>query len=218
MGRALADWDAALARTAAALTSEAGAAPPAAAASMHMALAAAYLERGRFTDALEQLERATHLAPALTDAYLLQGLVLERLGRAEASAAAYRAASSPGGENLAGAYIVAAAPLQSGADRAAAAAAAGELLAAVMTGGAARLVFPTDAFLDDASSASAAPAVGTIRPRVRASPAGEVRRRARGAARGGGIRSVADGELARSRGRRGGLARGGRGRGDRAGT
>ncbi len=143
---------------------------------MHTALAAAYLERGRFTDALEQLERATHLAPALTDAYLLTGLVLERLGRAEASAAAYRAASSQGGENLAGAYIVAAAPLQSGADRAAAAAAAGELLAAVVTGGAARLVFPTDAFLDDASSAGAAPAVGTIRPRVRASPAGEVRR------------------------------------------
>ena len=154
MGRALADWDAALTRTAAALTSEAVAAPPAAAASMHTALAAAYLERGQFTDALEQLERATHLAPALTDAYLLKGLVLERLGRAEASAAAYRAASSQSGENLAGAYIVAAASLQSGADRAAAAAAAGKLLAAVMTGGAARLVFPTDSFLDDASSAA----------------------------------------------------------------
>ena len=145
MGRALAGWDAALARTAAALTCRGRGRrrrrpPP----------RCTRRSPRRISNAADSPMPSSiwsarrDLAPALTDAYLLTGLVLERLGRAEASAAAYRAASSQGGENLAGAYIVAAAPLRSGADRAAAAAAAGELLAAVATGGAARLVFPTD--------------------------------------------------------------------------
>ena len=72
MGRALADWDAALVRTAA--TSRPSPRrrrrrpPP-----RHVALAAAYLERGRFAEALEHLDLATRLAPAFTDAYLLRG-------------------------------------------------------------------------------------------------------------------------------------------------
>ena len=84
MGRSLAAWDDALVRTEAELATEAQASPPPAAARMRTALAAAYLERGRFAEALEQLERATGLAPALADAYLLKGLVFERMGRRRA--------------------------------------------------------------------------------------------------------------------------------------
>jgi len=152
MDRSLATWDSALVRVEAELAAEAQASPPPAAARMHTALAAAYLERGRFAAALERLERATSLAPALADAHLLKGLVFERMGRAEPAAAAYRAAFSPGAENLAAAYRVATAPVRSDVDRTAATAAVNDLLAAVTAAGGRRLVFPTDAWLDDASS------------------------------------------------------------------
>ena len=162
MARALADWDSALARAEADLVGDVAAAPPMTAARRRAALAAAYLERGRFAAALEQLDLATRLDATFGEAYLLRGLVLERLGRTEAAAAAYRAARPLEPRSLAAAYHVALMPVASAADRRAA---SNELLAALMDPARARhLVFPTDAFFDDGGSSVPALALARYAP------------------------------------------------------
>jgi len=153
MARAMVDWDAAIGRAEAGLAADAATAPPPVVARMRAALAAVYVERGRFAPALDQLEQSTRLDPELAEAHLLKGLVLERLGRADAAVVAYRAAWQRKPQSLAPAYRVALAPAGPDADRAAAAAAVNELLAvAASAAGQRPLVFPTDAFLDDSGS------------------------------------------------------------------
>ena len=162
MARALAGWDAALSSTETGLVGDVAAAPPPLAASRRVALAAAYLERGRFEDALEQLDLAMRLDAGFGEAYLLRGLVLERLGRTEAAAAAYRAAWPHQPRSLAAAYHVALMPAASDADRRAA---SNELLAALMDPARARrLVFPTDAFFDDGGATVPALALARYAP------------------------------------------------------
>ena len=164
MARALAGWDAALSSAETGLAGDVAAAPPPLAASRRVALAAAYLERGRFEDALEQLDLAMRLDAGFGEAYLLRGLVLERLGRTEAAAAAYRAAWPHQPRSLAAAYHVALMPAASDADRRAA---SNELLAALMDPARARrLVFPTDAFFDDGGATVPALALARYAPAV----------------------------------------------------
>ncbi len=167
MARALSDWDAAIRRAEAGLAADAATAPPPAGARMRAALAAVYVERGRFAPALDQLEQSTRLDPDFAEAHLLRALVLERLGRAGAAAAAYRAAWQRKPPSLAPAYRTALASADSDADRAAAAAAVDELLAAAAASAAGQrqLVFPTDAFLDDTAS------TGPVLPLARYAPA-----------------------------------------------
>jgi tetratricopeptide (TPR) repeat protein len=168
MARALQDWDAAIARAEAGLAADAVKAAPTEAARMRAGLAAIFVERGRFAAALQELEQSTRLDPALAEAHLLKGLVLERLGRAADARAAYRAAWQRRPLSLVPAYYVALAPPSSSdADRASAAAATTELLAAAADASGQRrpLVFPTDAFLDDTAS------MGPVLPLARYAPA-----------------------------------------------
>jgi tetratricopeptide (TPR) repeat protein len=138
MGRALTDWDATLVRAQMEL------AP--------VAVSALEIERGRFERALAWLDR-TVAAPADPYPSLLRALALERLGRAEAAAAAYREAWRRSPDTLVAAYRVALSPAGAPsleADRGAALAA---LLEAVrQPSSASRFVVPTDHLLEETSS------------------------------------------------------------------
>ena len=68
MAQGLAAWDEAQARMESGLAAEVGSAPPSAAARMRTVLGAAYLERGRFDDALKQLDAAVSLDPSFANA------------------------------------------------------------------------------------------------------------------------------------------------------
>jgi tetratricopeptide (TPR) repeat protein len=104
MTKGLAEWDSALARMESGLASDIGSAPPAIAARMRTALGVAYLERGRFDDALKQLDAATLLDSQFADVYVMKGLALESANRAAEAAGAYRVAWQKQPDNMASAY------------------------------------------------------------------------------------------------------------------
>ena len=85
MATALAEWDDALAKYRDALSVARGA-------EVHVALGTTYLDRGRLSEAVEQLRRAADLAPASGESALLLGLAYEALGtRNDAARALTRA-------------------------------------------------------------------------------------------------------------------------------
>jgi len=104
MATGLAEWDSALARMESGLAADVGNAPPPVAARMRTALGAAYLERGRFDDALKQFDAAAPLDPQFADVYVLKGLALESANRRAEAAAAYRTAWQRQPGNMASAY------------------------------------------------------------------------------------------------------------------
>src|SRR5512138_2235010 len=88
---ALAEWDEAIRRAESGLSADITSAPPPAAARMRAALGAAYLERGRVTDALAQFDSSAKLDAAFADARVLRALALES-GNSQQAAAEYHAA------------------------------------------------------------------------------------------------------------------------------
>lgn len=89
MAKALAQWDAAVARVEAGFKSAiTGAAPPEAA-RMRATLAATYVDRGRLAEAVVHLDRAAALDPSFVPAQFLRGLAHARLNHADAAAAAF---------------------------------------------------------------------------------------------------------------------------------
>ena len=139
MERALAEWDAALARARVEM------AP--------VALAALEIERGRFERALDALDRAEALAPADPYPCLLRALALDRLGRADGATAAYRDAWRRSPDTLVAAYRVALSSALTPSWQGDRAAALDALSAAVQRpSNARRFVVPTDELLDDRSA------------------------------------------------------------------
>jgi len=149
MADGLAQWNAFVARVESGLASEIGGAPPATAARMRGALAAAYLDRGRLGDALGQLDMAAALDPSSADVHALRGLVLEQLNRQRDAADAYKKAWQSDRTSPAHAYRF----LRSSIDPDAAdrSAALKILVAAMSDGRASPLAFATSSLLDDAS-------------------------------------------------------------------
>lgn len=92
MAKGLAQWDAAVARVEAGFKGAIAAAPPGEVVRMRATIAAAYLERGRITDALTHLDAAAKTDPSFAPLALLRGLANARANRAAAAASAYAAA------------------------------------------------------------------------------------------------------------------------------
>ena len=88
MSRALETWD----REIAAFESEATTRAPGLSVDKHVALGRMYAERGRFADALRQLDAATSLAAQRADIQALRGLVLDAAGRTREAGEAFRSA------------------------------------------------------------------------------------------------------------------------------
>ncbi|HEV8394429.1 MAG TPA: tetratricopeptide repeat protein [Vicinamibacterales bacterium] len=107
MATALAQWDAAVARVEAGFKGAIAAAAPAEAARMRATLGAAYLERGRLTEALVHLDRAAALDPAFAPTHMLRGLGRTKLNQNAAAAAAFAAARrlEPGSAAIAYQYL-----------------------------------------------------------------------------------------------------------------
>ena len=149
MTDALTQWDALVARVEAGLASEIGGAPPATAARMRGALATVYLDRGRLSDALAQLDMAATLDPSSADVHALRGLALEQLTRSREAADAYKKAWQADRSSPAHAYRFLRSSIDSDAvDRSAAL----KILAdAIGDARASPLAFATTSLLDDAS-------------------------------------------------------------------
>lgn len=120
MAKGLADWDAAVARVEAGFKGAISGAPTAQAARMRATLGATYVDRGRLTEALVQLDRAAMLDPSFAPAQLLRGLAHARLNHSDAAAAALAAArrEDPASPTAAYLYLRAARGLTAAPDRA----------------------------------------------------------------------------------------------------
>jgi tetratricopeptide (TPR) repeat protein len=94
MGRALAEWDRIIQAFEARLQVQTADAPANLTYQMHVTLGRMYAERGRFADALRELDAASLLEPQRMDPHLLRGLVLQASGRFAESGAAFRSAAS----------------------------------------------------------------------------------------------------------------------------
>jgi len=107
MAAGLAQWDAAVSRVEAGFKGAIAGAAPAEAARMRATLGAAYLDRGRLTEALVLLDRAAALDPSFAPAHLLRGLGRAKLHQNEAAAAAFAAARrlDPGSATIAYQYL-----------------------------------------------------------------------------------------------------------------
>jgi len=102
----LAAWDTALAGMESGLAAEIGTAQPPMAARMRTVLGAAYLERGRLDDALQQFDAAAAIDSQFAEVHVLRGLALESANRPNDAAAAFRAAWRLQPDNLTNAYRV----------------------------------------------------------------------------------------------------------------
>ena len=120
MTKGLAAWDAAVARVEAGFKGAIGSAAPPEAARMRATIAAAYLERGRVTEAVTHLDRAVALEPSFAPAHVLRGLGRVRLNQRAAAAAAFAAARrlEPGSPLPAYQYVRATRSASSAPDRA----------------------------------------------------------------------------------------------------
>jgi tetratricopeptide (TPR) repeat protein len=86
---ALTGWDEELAGWAARAAVEGASAPPEPAARIRRALGLGYAERGRFTEALQELDAAILLSPQAPDLQLLRATVLDAAGDQDRAAAGY---------------------------------------------------------------------------------------------------------------------------------
>lgn len=89
---ALARWDAAIADTERGLRAQIAAGDPQAALQAHTVIASLYLDRGRFGDAVRELDADIAIDPRRAAFHRLKGLALEAQGRAGDAAEAFRAA------------------------------------------------------------------------------------------------------------------------------
>jgi tetratricopeptide (TPR) repeat protein len=94
MGRALAEWDRIIQALEARLQVQSADAPANVTYQMHVTLGRMYAERGRFADALRELDTASLLDPKRVEPHVLRGLVLQAFGRFAESGAAFRSAAS----------------------------------------------------------------------------------------------------------------------------
>jgi tetratricopeptide (TPR) repeat protein len=94
LDRARREWDSVVGRYETAMKADVAGAAPAAAARMHLALGAVYLDRGRRADAQRELAAAAMLDPSRADALIVQGIVNEQLNQGPAAIAALRKASA----------------------------------------------------------------------------------------------------------------------------
>ena len=96
MARGLAEWDRAIQAFEARVTSELPAASPAVASLMRATLGTMYVERGRLTDALREIEAASRLEPQRADLHLLRARLLDATARSADAGEAFRAAVGRG--------------------------------------------------------------------------------------------------------------------------
>ena len=92
MAAGLAKWDRTIRAFEAKMASELPGAPPRMAFQMRATLAGMYLERGRRTDALRELDAASRLEPSRADLHVLRGLVLDASGKSMDADEAFRRA------------------------------------------------------------------------------------------------------------------------------
>ena len=92
MAGGLAEWDRAIQAFESRLTSELPGAQPRAALQMRVTLGEMYVERGRFADALRELDAVSRLEPQRADVHLLRGLVLDASARSAEAGEAFRSA------------------------------------------------------------------------------------------------------------------------------
>jgi tetratricopeptide (TPR) repeat protein len=104
MARGLAEWDRAIQAFEARVTSELPAASPPVASQMRATLAAMYLERGRLTDALREIEGASRLEPKRADLHLFRARLLDASARSAEAGEAFRAAWATDSSNPITAY------------------------------------------------------------------------------------------------------------------
>lgn len=105
MDAGLRGWDAAVQAYAGGVAARIESADPASAATMHVALGAVYLDRGRAADAVQEFTRAAALDPTRPDARRLRALTRESEGDAPAAAADFLAAWLLDPQDPAGAYL-----------------------------------------------------------------------------------------------------------------
>ena len=105
MAKGLAEWDAAVARVETGFKGAITSAAPAQAVRMRATLGATYVDRGRLTEALVQLDRAATLDPSFAPAQFLRGLVHARLNQTPVAATALAAARRADPESPTAAYL-----------------------------------------------------------------------------------------------------------------
>ena len=93
MAAALAGWDATIADAERELRAQLRGADPQTALQAHTVLASMYLDRGRFEDAVRELDNDLRIDPTRAVFHRLKGLALRALGRPREAADAFRAAS-----------------------------------------------------------------------------------------------------------------------------
>src|SRR5688572_2390844 len=99
MARGLAEWDRAIQAFEARVTSELPAASPAVASLMRATLGTMYVERGRLTDALREIEAASRLEPQRADLHLLRARLLDATARSAEAGEVFRAAWAADSDN-----------------------------------------------------------------------------------------------------------------------
>ncbi len=115
MARGLDDWDATLRASESAFTQQLPGAAPDVAARLHVAIGAAFLDRGRLQDALRELEAGAHLDPGRADVFTFEGVAYEQLaGDGERAIAAFRKSAQLDPSNPVPAYLLARALAKSG--------------------------------------------------------------------------------------------------------
>jgi tetratricopeptide (TPR) repeat protein len=92
MKGSLAEWDRAIRALEASLEAERRTWSPQRALHAHLSLAAAYLERGRFDDAVRELDAAAAAEPRHADLHVTRALALEASGRPDEAARTFRTA------------------------------------------------------------------------------------------------------------------------------
>ena len=92
LSEAVANWDRSIRDAELRLRPRLEGASPDDAAVAHEALGSAYLERGRFADAVTEFEAASRLAPQRASLHLSRGFALEAMGSPDRAAAAFRQA------------------------------------------------------------------------------------------------------------------------------
>ena len=115
VARALSEWDAAVRRSEAQFVASLPGSSTPAAARMHVALGAAYLNRRRIQDALREFEAGSHLDPTRADVFTFQGIAHDQVvADFDRAATAYRQAAALDPLNPSRAYLLARALDKSG--------------------------------------------------------------------------------------------------------
>jgi len=108
MSRALQQWDAVLRSSEQTFAANLPGSPAAAAARMHVAIGAAFLDRGRLSDALREFAAGSRLDPARADVFTFQGVAYDQLARdVDRAGAAFRQSAALDPLNAVRAYSLA---------------------------------------------------------------------------------------------------------------